>query len=82
MKHIDQKWKAYSLSLILSDWDTTPAAVLFDFLVDTEMDSLADLFDEHSITAHSGDSMKNTILDILAAVAFGLMLAFFFTIRG
>ena len=29
-----------------------------------------------------GQTMKHTILDILAAVAIGLMLAFFLTVRG
>jgi hypothetical protein len=50
MKHIDQKWKTYALCLILSDWDETPAPVLFDFLTDTDSDSLDDLFDEHCIS--------------------------------
>ena len=71
MKHIDQKWKAYSLSLILSDWDTTPAAVLFDFLVDTEMDSLADLFDEHSITVWQPfeDWAHIDLIDLMVSMA-------------
>lgn len=48
--YIDQKWKTYALCFILSDWnDDIAAPVLFDFLTDTDSDSLADLFDEHGI---------------------------------
>jgi hypothetical protein len=34
------------------------------------------------IVSFKGLTMKETILDVLAAIAIGLMLAFFLTIRG
>ena len=71
MKHIDQKWKTYALCLILSDWDDTPAPVLFDFMTDTDSDSLDDLFEEHSIVVWQPfeDWPTVEIVNLLATIA-------------
>ena len=71
MELCEQKWKTYALSLVLSEWDETPAPVLFDFLTTTDVDSLSDLFEEHEISIWQPleDLSYIDLIDLIVSIA-------------